>query len=183
MRELQPHISDNIHESPKHNRTKIILYNSIFIKLQKQILKKLYSLKPGSGYSKNQERENTRERKHRRLLAVFNFLNLWWSQCLLCDDSFSCKLGTVYFMYYISVLKKTWRVGRNSLAVQWLRPGTFTERGRGLIPRQGTKIQQATMCGQKIKDVGHYLLYAVHSTHKTIITQIFQQLQYYISIV
>jgi len=34
-------------------------------------------------------------------------------------------------MYYISILKKTWSVGRNSLAVQWLRPGTFTERGRG----------------------------------------------------
>ena len=33
--------------------------------------------------------------------------------------------------------------------VQWLRLYTFTAKGQGSIPGQGTKIPQATWCGQK----------------------------------
>ena len=39
----------------------------------------------------------------------------------------------------------------NSLAVQWLGLHASTAGGMGLIPRQGTKIPQATWCGQKKK--------------------------------
>ena len=97
-------------------------------------------------------------------------------ECLLCDDSLSCILSTVSCMYYISILKKTW-VGRNSLAVQWLGPGTFTAGGPGSIPGQGTKLCKPRGTAQKEKkkkkkDMGHYLLYAVYATQKTIITQI-----------
>ena len=36
----------------------------------------------------------------------------------------------------------------NSLAVQWLGLGPLTARGPGSIPGRGTKILQATQCGQ-----------------------------------
>ena len=36
-----------------------------------------------------------------------------------------------------------------SLVVQWLRLCAFTAKGLGLIPCQGSKIPQATWCGQK----------------------------------
>ena len=37
----------------------------------------------------------------------------------------------------------------NSLAVQWLGLCAFTAEGLGSIPGEGTKIPQATWCGQK----------------------------------
>ena len=37
------------------------------------------------------------------------------------------------------------------LAVQWLRFRTFTARGTGSIPGQGTKIPHAVRCSQKLK--------------------------------
>ena len=37
------------------------------------------------------------------------------------------------------------------MVVQWLGLCTPTARGKGLIPGWGTKILQATQCGQKIK--------------------------------
>ena len=39
----------------------------------------------------------------------------------------------------------------DSLVVQWLGLGTFTAKGQGSIPDQGTKIPQATQCGKKKK--------------------------------
>ena len=37
----------------------------------------------------------------------------------------------------------------NSLAAQWLGFHTFTAKGVGSVPGQGTKIPQAMWCGQK----------------------------------
>ena len=45
-------------------------------------------------------------------------------------------------------LFKNTKIG-NSLAVQWLGLCAFTAKGLGSIPGQGTKIPQATRCGQK----------------------------------
>ena len=39
----------------------------------------------------------------------------------------------------------------NSLAIQWLGLRAFTAEGPGSIPGWGTKIPQATQCGQKFK--------------------------------
>ena len=39
----------------------------------------------------------------------------------------------------------------NSLVVQWLGLHAFTAKGMGSIPSQGTKIPQATWCGQNFK--------------------------------
>ena len=41
------------------------------------------------------------------------------------------------------------RTIRNSLAVQWLGFRALTAKGPGSIPGGGTKIPQATRCGQK----------------------------------
>ena len=43
---------------------------------------------------------------------------------------------------------------RNSLVVQWLRLCTFTAKGPGSIPGQGTKIPQAVWSSQKKKKPG-----------------------------
>ena len=45
-------------------------------------------------------------------------------------------------------LKKEWNSG-NSLVVQWLRLHAFIAEGVGSIPGWGTKIPEATWCGQK----------------------------------
>ena len=47
----------------------------------------------------------------------------------------------------ISIIKK--KGGGNSLVVQWLGLHAFTAKDQGSIPGQGTKIPQATWCGQK----------------------------------
>ena len=55
-----------------------------------------------------------------------------------------CLLGIEFQIYKVKIF---W--GENSLAVQWLGPGTLTAEGPGSIPGQGTKISEVTWCGQK----------------------------------
>ena len=68
-----------------------------------------------------------------------------------------------YINKFIFLKKKVKRqFTGNSLAVQWLRPGAFTEEGPGLIPGQGTKIPQATWRGQNNKKNKNKKIKTIH---------------------
>ena len=61
------------------------------------------------------------------------------------------KVALTRLPFKIKMKKIKMPADGNSLAVQWLGLHASTAGGTGLIPRQGTKIPQATLCNQRSK--------------------------------
>ena len=99
-----------------------------------------------------------------KLVYDENVRNIYFSIESHCSqDVFeNCKsrilAGLKFNKVYLIKIFKTWP----SLAVQWLGPGAFTAMALGSVPGWGSKILQATWCGQKRKKVKTLCLKSIH---------------------
>ena len=77
-----------------------------------------------------------------KLLFFYDWITLF----VAWQKLYFCKFDFAFVSLPICQLKKQSGI---SLAVQWLRLHTSTAGGTGSIPRSGTRITHATVCGQK----------------------------------